>query len=658
MGCTMSSIDKEERVRMCKERKKLMKQLLCLRADFANSIVAYLKALKNTGVTLQQFTESESSELENIPFMSGMLTSLQPPLPPSLPPPLPPPPPPDSPDLRQLRGSQNANEAQEKMIDIGDDICCVPPSPCIPSSSSEGFHLLESSSVLHESESAILEEIDDENWAETKSQFEEEDREHVSNKSSHALETNLLSTDTTNDDLSTIRRQVKEDMAMVVWRSKKTLLSVVNELDDYFLKASAGGKEIAVLVDVHTRNTYLHHDSKERKGNNSARILSSLSWSWSSRSMHLTRDTVDSGSPFEPCKSGAHCITLEKLYDEEEILYKAVKEEEMAKLEHERKSSALKRQQNENADLNKIEKTQSAVESLQSDIVRLQELVRSTCSCVLALINEELHPQLVALLSGLIHMWKTMYESHKAQSRICQQVKHISDHCSTKPTTEDHHDATVQLENEVNFWYNSFCRLIKCQRQYVSVLCKWIQLTDCLVDGENQNHCPSTVRTLCQRWQLALDRLPEQVVSEAMKSFLLVIRSILKQQEEEGNLKKKSDKLERRLHKELNSLIEINRKLEESGISGDTATNLSPKHPLSMKRAKAAALGKQYEEEKAKYLNSIQVSRAMTLNNLHSCLPSVFQALMGFSSACAQALEIALSRVEQAADVEQSYAES
>jgi len=41
--------------------------------------------------------------------------------------------------------------------------------------------------------------------------------------------------------------------------------------------------------------------------------------------MHLTRDAVDSSSPFEPCKPGAHCITLEKLHGEEEILYKAVK---------------------------------------------------------------------------------------------------------------------------------------------------------------------------------------------------------------------------------------------------------------------------------------------------------------------------------------------
>ncbi|GMH01436.1 hypothetical protein Nepgr_003275 [Nepenthes gracilis] len=60
---------------------------------------------------------------------------------------------------------------------------------------------------------------------------------------------------------------------------------------------------------------------------------------------------------------------------------------------------------------------------------------------------------------------------------------------------------------------------------------------------------------------------------------------------------------------------------------------MSPKHPLSVKRAKIENLKIQYENEKAKHLNAIQVSRAMTLNSLKTCLPEVFQALMGYSVA-------------------------
>ncbi|KAF4401941.1 hypothetical protein G4B88_017453 [Cannabis sativa] len=56
------------------------------------------------------------------------------------------------------------------------------------------------------------------------------------------------------------------------------------------------------------------------KGTNPAKVFSGLSWSRSSRS--LTEDSVDFS---EQCRLGAHCVTLKKLCDEEQNLYKAVK---------------------------------------------------------------------------------------------------------------------------------------------------------------------------------------------------------------------------------------------------------------------------------------------------------------------------------------------
>ena len=101
MGCVASRIDKEERVRICKERKMLMKQLVGFRGEFADAQLAYLRSLKNTGVTLRQFTESESLELENTTFGIALPPSPPPPLPPS-----PPPPPNFSPDSRKFEDSR------------------------------------------------------------------------------------------------------------------------------------------------------------------------------------------------------------------------------------------------------------------------------------------------------------------------------------------------------------------------------------------------------------------------------------------------------------------------------------------------------------------------------------------------------------------------
>lgn len=58
---------------------------------------------------------------------------------------------------------------------------------------------------------------------------------------------------------------------------------------------------------------------------NSAKVFSALSWSRSARSLQYSRDAVESSGPSDPCKPGAHCITLRKLYEEEKKLYKEVK---------------------------------------------------------------------------------------------------------------------------------------------------------------------------------------------------------------------------------------------------------------------------------------------------------------------------------------------
>ena len=60
----------------------------------------------------------------------------------------------------------------------------------------------------------------------------------------------------------------------------------------------------------------------------------------------------------------------------------------------------LQKQEEEHYDWTKTEKTRQAVESLESDIVRLRQAIGEDCASILALMDEELYPQLVALTSG------------------------------------------------------------------------------------------------------------------------------------------------------------------------------------------------------------------------------------------------------------------
>ncbi|XP_030969232.1 nitrate regulatory gene2 protein [Quercus lobata] len=632
MGCVASRIEKDERVQICRERKKLMKQLVRFRGDFVDAQLGYLKALKNTGVTLRQFTESETLELENIPF------DLQ--LPPSPPPPLPPPPPPFSPDLRKFDENNRKEEVPQKESTEIEEYDRSTPSPLRSWDILDTFRC--SSPHHHYKNSELVELVEDEKWAETKTEFEEEDQkeEAVAKIVVNPLPEKPQPVEVVDDNSSTMSWYKETDDA---WRSKKTLEGIMRELDDYFLKASAGGKEIAVFMDISGGDTFLSWGLEENKRKNSAKVFSSLSWNWSSKSLQVTKEDVGLYGSSEPCRVGAHCVTLRKLYAAEQRLYKEMKEEEITKLEYARKCSLLEKQNTENNDSTKTEKTRLSVESLEAVIVRLKESISSICSSILERIDEELYPQLVALTSGLMQMWKTMYEAHQVQYQISLRLIRLHDNPSTEISTDSRRRATAQLETEVTYWYNSFCKLTKSQRDYVRTLSRWIQLTNRLEDDHQHGGYSSVIRSLCESWQLVVDRLPDKVTSEAIKSLLSAIHDVILQQAEENNLQKKSNKFEKRLQKESDSLAEIEKKLE---VTEDTLSELSPKHPLSQKHAKIEALKNQADCEKAKYLNAVQVTRDMTLVKLKASLPKLFQALMEFSSASAQAIEAVHNHVK------------
>ncbi|XP_021904674.1 uncharacterized protein LOC110819697 [Carica papaya] len=617
-----------------------MKQLVGFREEFADAQSEYLRALKNTGVTLRQFTESDSLELENTTYEQALPLSPPPPLPPS-----PPPPPPFSPDSRKPKDETQKEIAEEESMEIDRIGGCTPPPPSVPSSSWNYWDPFESL-LPHPNpqKSETVEQIEEEDWAETQTEFEGEEQEPevagvvaVDSPSEKKLPTEFVDD---NSSMMSWHTKSTAEVPTIGWRSKKTLEGIVKELDEYFLKASAGEKEIAILMDINGGDTALPQNQKEnkRKRSNSARVFSALSWSWSSKSLQLARDGAEC-SFSEPCRPGAHSITLGKLYALEHKLYKEVKEEELTKLEHERKSTLLQKQEDENHDSTKRDKTRLSVESLESDITCLRDSISMTSSSILKLIDEELHPQLVALTSGLMHVWRTMSECHNAQYEISQQLNHLMDCQNIDLTTEYHRQAAEQLEAEVIRWYNSFCKLVKSQQDYVGNICKWIQLTDFLVVDHQRSDCLSAMSKLCEEWQVIFQRLPDKVAAEAIKSFLSAIQSIIEQEAEEQKLHKKSDKLEKRLQKELMSVSEMERKLEGGSGAENTKSNLSPNDSLSLKWAKIEALKKQVEVEKAKYLKAVEIGKTMSLNNLKTSLPNVFRALMGFASSYAQAFE-------------------
>ncbi|XP_061344015.1 protein ALTERED PHOSPHATE STARVATION RESPONSE 1 [Gastrolobium bilobum] len=619
MGCVFSSIDEDEKFGICKERKKVMKRLVGVRGEFSDSLLAYLKALRNTGATLRQFTESDTLESE---IASSGLTEPSSPLSHLLPPPRP----------SFLTDKTILQVSQEETLENDDNN--VPTLQIDPSMSSSQL-------VRHTGKKEIVEPVEVDDWQEAKPDFDKDTEEEAVTKSRSGKQQYIEPVDDNSCAMSLHRKETTA-MLMVVGRSGKTLEGIGKELDDYFLKASACIKEIAVIIDISGGDTLLRQNSghHNRKRGNSSKVFSVLSRSWYSKSHQFTKEDAELSSPSEPCKPGAHCATLKKLYAAEKKLFKALKEEGIAKLEFERKSLLLQKQEEENLDLVKIDKTRTSVEKLDSELISLRQTISETTTSILELIDEELLPQLVALTAGLAQMWSTMQECHQTQALISQQLSNLSDNLNTILNSDYRQQATSQFETEASYWYNSFCKLVKSQQEYVMTLCKWIQLTNHLRDGhECSNH--SFIQSICEQWKLGLKELPDEEASDAIKNLLSSIHSIINQQADEDNMRKKLEKFERRLQKCLNSLAEMEKKIEWSFENdGDIAVNMSPNHPLYLKKTKTEALKKQVESVRANYLNSIQCRKVMTLNNLKTRLPHLFQSLMAFSSASVQAIEV------------------
>ncbi|QCE13677.1 hypothetical protein DEO72_LG11g672 [Vigna unguiculata] len=605
MGCVLSSIDEDEKVGRCKERKRLMKQLVKIRGDYSDSLLAYLKSLRNTGATLRQFTESDTIEFE----------TASPPLPP-----LPPPP-------RPFFLTDKSMVQEDEMLETDDTN--VPPLQIDPSLSSLRLYRCPDRNEM-------VEPVEEDNWEETKTEFEDEEAEAavIAEKLRRGKQQLVESVDENSSAISLCRKDATT-MPVTVYRSGKTLEGIGKELDEQFLKASACIKEIAVLIDISGGDTLLRQNSgrHDRKRGNSAKVFSVLSWSRHSKSPPSTKDCAEFSGRGEPCKPGAHCATLKKLYSAEKKLFKAVKEEGIVALEFDRKSSLLRKQEDENLDMVKIDKTRSCVEKLESDLISLRQCISETTSSILEMIDEELLPQLVALTAGLAQMWRTMQESHEAQTLISQHLSNLSDNHSTILNSEYHPQATIQFQTEASYWYSNFCKLVKSQREYVRILHEWIKLTESLRDGqESSNH--SSVLTICEHWERGLNDLPEKATSDAIKSLLSCIRSITSQQTEEHNILKRLEKLERKFQKCVNTLAEMQQR-----IDGDIA-DTSPRHPIHVKKSETEEIKKQVENERANYLDAVQYSRAMTLDQLQTTLPPLFHLLMEFSSASSHAIEL------------------
>ncbi|XP_011043178.1 PREDICTED: uncharacterized protein LOC105138705 [Populus euphratica] len=618
MGCCYSRIEREEMVSRCKARKRYMKQYVKARQSLSASHAMYIRSLRSTGSALLQFSNNESDHHLRLPPIH--------PSPPPLPPtPPPPPPPPMSPSSDTWTTTTTTTTAASPLP--------PPPPPPVAGSGWDFWDPFVPPPPIS---------VEEEEWE-------------------------VVTTTITTSEMvavappSVASRFPKEnasgsgsELAMVVSRNSKDLVEIIKEVDEYFLKAADAGGQLSRVLEVSSPNLSARQGKGGRVYNYGCNLTRTASWTWGSSPKldgfgKMSEEMVVSHVGSGGVAHVSHCSTVERLYAWEKKLFIEVKNAESLKIEHEKKVALLRKLEARSADYVKTEKIKKEVEKLESQMIVATQGIETTSAEIIKLRETELYPQLLELVKGLMCMWRGMYESHQVQTHIVQQLKYLKAIPSTEPTSEIHRQSTLQLELEVQQWHHSFCNVVKAQRDYIQSLTGWLRLSlfQFSKNPISRTSQESRIYSLCEEWNHAVDRIPDKVASEGIKSFLTVIHAIVVQQAEEHKQKKKSESAFKEFEKKVAELRALESKYGPYSMP-ETSSTIRIKDPVTEKRAKVEILRARAEEEKSKHDKLISVTRSMTLNNLQMGFPHAFQAMVGFSSVCMNVFESVYNQVKNA----------
>lgn len=705
MGCMYSTLRAEDVVGRCKVRKKLMKQAVEHRHAFAAAHASYVQALRSIGSALRQFAEGEGGLPAAGPGPFDRIP--EPPPPPPLPQ-LPPPALSDTPS--PLKNSQvpsatltldshsrrdwdffepfdpsepplHLQEQRKRKVQKdgaeGSDVdeADIKQSTSVPDIIFQAEEK-ESIPILQVVASPYSRPVMDAVVGGTSNEYRDE-HGRVSSPGSKSEDVMQSFAESRNEKHPTQRLteepldegNIEHDMGFRLRLNvrKKDFMRIARELDEEFLKASKGAEGVAVALEIRKPHSHTAQPKNKFGKYNSARVFSTFNWTWS-RNPLLTKEELESNLD-ESGRNASHALTLERLLAWEKKLFEEVKAVESLTSEREKKCACLRRQEVKGEDASKIEKTRMEIKKLYSLIMVSYQRVDSTEEAIEDLRDDELHPQLVGLIDGLMNMWTTTHLCHARQTQIIIHIKSLDAMMSQEPTSEAHHQATAQLEKELLGWHESFCKLVAAQRQYMGALYGWLKLSlmpiptskdkkkICDEGGEEGEELD--IYRICEEWQRALGCLPDKVASEAIKSLAEVVKAMVGKQGEEMKQKNKVEKLEKLWEKRDRALRPLEEEEEEerkmrrrrrrlrAGAAdedddeeeGRVVGRLMPAIGLMERREAVAAMKKKLEGEMMKYGRAVQDTRVLTMNNLQTGLPGVLEAMTGFSSVCSQAFQ-------------------
>lgn len=435
----------------------------------------------------------------------------------------------------------------------------------------------------------------------------------------------------------------------------RELLEALKDIEDHFLRAYDSGKDVTRMLEA---NRIPLHSSLDEIKESSTKLIHAITWkSISSRQSScksLTVPNMKNSSTWVEYKNdlfddyGGMGSTLGRLYAWEKKLFEEVKAGDSTRKNYDKKCTQLRNKNVRGDDVLSTDKTRAEVKDLYAGILVAIRRAESISKRIEKIRDEELQPQIVELLKGLTQSWKIMLESHETQKKILSEVKYFT--CATygKFCNQSHGFATLQLEAELQNWRDCFKEYAAAQKAYAEALHGWLSkfiVPEVEFYSSRKNVAmPYQVNgppllVICNDWLASLQRLPDKMVTLALKSVVKDVKALWLQQSKEQQQKRKVDRLARDLDRRFNnssgSHEVVETKMLELHVT-DHQSEVGTDHQeecMIEKNDHLETLRRKLEVEKEKHHSCMQETQRITLHGLQSGFSLVFESLTEFSKA-------------------------
>ncbi|KAK4740372.1 hypothetical protein R3W88_004069 [Solanum pinnatisectum] len=451
----------------------------------------------------------------------------------------------------------------------------------------------------------------------------------------------------------------------------RELLEALTDIEDHFVKAYDAGKEVSRMLEanwVHSQPNL--GEPKE----NSIKIIPAITWkSPASRSpscKSLVASSSKSSSTWTEFKndlfddyggmgSGSHLLTLGRLYAWEKKLYDEVKAGDSTWKLYEKKCNQLKNHDARGDERRTTDKTRAAVKELYSRILVTIRSAETISKRIDELRDDELQPQIIELLQGMMRTWKIMLESHEIQNKIIFDVKSFTCPTYGKFCNDSHRLATVQLDVELQNWRARFQDYIAAQKAYVEALHGWLSkfaVPEVEFYSKSRSSTPACrangppLLMICHNWLSAMNKLPDRAVSVALKGCGKDVRALWVQQGEEQQQKRKVDSMSKELDRKTLAFQKVENKLYEFKLT-DRSSEIEIDHRAGYLKERKDLLDnfrKRVDLEKEEHQKCMQETQRITLNGFQTGFCRVFESITEFSSAALKMYNELLSSGEKA----------